>query len=189
MTITSPPPFQVLARRSVATNTRFNLRFDHLRTEEGDDIPTYLVVDPLVRSTCGYSGVAVLPVVDGHFLLQRIYRHPVERWGWEVPRGFIDAGETPVEAAQRELVEETGLACPLDAIQPLGEVSPEPGVFSSHILMFAATGCHSDPDRRLPELGRGESRLFAAEEVLAMAGTPVLFCATTMVCFFRYYSR
>jgi 8-oxo-dGDP phosphatase len=31
-----------------------------------------------------------------------------DRWGWELPGGLIDEGEEPVEAAIRELEEETG---------------------------------------------------------------------------------
>ena len=39
-----------------------------------------------------------------------IWRHRfiTGRWGWEVPMGMIDAGETPAQAAAREVEEETG---------------------------------------------------------------------------------
>jgi len=180
------PPFRVLARRSVAHNTRFDIRFDHLRTDDGEDIPAYLVVDPLALSADGCAGVAILPVVGDRILLHHIYRHPVSRWGWEVPRGFIDDGETPLQAAQRELIEETGLHCDLDALVPLGQLSPEPGIINARVRIFAATECRDRPDHRQPELGRGEGRLFSPNEVSAMAGTETLFCAITMACFYRY---
>ncbi len=50
--------------------------------------------------------VAVTPERD--VLLVRQYRHPVRDWTLEVPAGSVDDGETPAEAAARELAEEVG---------------------------------------------------------------------------------
>ena len=44
----------------------------------------------------------------GELLLVRQYRHPVRDWTLEVPAGSVEDGETPLEAAQRELAEEVG---------------------------------------------------------------------------------
>ncbi len=58
-------------------------------------------------------GVAVIAVdTSGNILLQQEYRHPVEQIIWQVPGGLIDEGETPLAAARRELLEETGHAAP-----------------------------------------------------------------------------
>ena len=55
------------------------------------------------------SGSCVLPVCnDGRIILVRQYRNSIDEITYEVPAGFIDAGETPEEAAIRELREETG---------------------------------------------------------------------------------
>jgi rSAM/selenodomain-associated transferase 1 len=51
----------------------------------------------------------VVPVTtDGDVVLVRQYRHPVRDWTLEVPAGSLLEGETPHEAAERELLEETG---------------------------------------------------------------------------------
>src|SRR5215813_3746134 len=54
--------------------------------------------------------VGVLPFVDGdHVLLVRQYRYvQKENSRWEMPTGGIKPGETPEQAAQRELSEEAG---------------------------------------------------------------------------------
>jgi uncharacterized protein len=53
--------------------------------------------------------VFVVPVTDdGELVLVRQYRHPVRDWTLEVPAGTVDEGETPREAAERELEEEAG---------------------------------------------------------------------------------
>ncbi len=44
---------------------------------------------------------------DQVLLVQRV--NDPQRGAWTLPAGFVDAGEDPVEAAQRECLEETGL--------------------------------------------------------------------------------
>ena len=63
----------------------------------------------------GYSYLAVPRAVfvvavtaEDELLLVRQYRHPVRDWTLEVPAGSVHDGETPREAAARELAEETG---------------------------------------------------------------------------------
>jgi 8-oxo-dGTP diphosphatase len=51
---------------------------------------------------------AVLVERQGEILLVRRGNQPY-RGDWSLPAGFIDAGEDPVEAAERECLEETGL--------------------------------------------------------------------------------
>lgn len=52
--------------------------------------------------------VAALIVEDGRILLGRRANDP-QRGLWSLPAGFMDAGEDPVHALQRECLEETGL--------------------------------------------------------------------------------
>lgn len=45
---------------------------------------------------------------DGQFVMERQYRHGLGKTCFEIPAGVIEKGETPLEAAKRELMEETG---------------------------------------------------------------------------------
>jgi ADP-ribose diphosphatase len=62
------------------------------------------------REVVRHSGsVAVVAVQeDGRIVLVRQYRYPVDDSLWELPAGRLDAGESPEQAAQRELQEEIG---------------------------------------------------------------------------------
>ena len=45
---------------------------------------------------------------DGQFVMERQYRHGLRKTCFEIPAGVMEKGETPLEAAKRELMEETG---------------------------------------------------------------------------------
>ncbi len=61
------------------------------------------------RDVVRHSGsIVVLAVENGTILLERQYRHPAGRFLYELPAGRIDAGESELTAAKRELLEETG---------------------------------------------------------------------------------
>lgn len=54
--------------------------------------------------------IGVVPLhADGTITLVGQYRYPLERYSWEIPEGGGPVGVDPLESAQRELLEETGL--------------------------------------------------------------------------------
>ncbi len=54
------------------------------------------------------AAMVVALLDDGRVLLERQYRYPMHRVMIEFPAGKLDAGETPLDCAKRELFEETG---------------------------------------------------------------------------------
>jgi len=60
-------------------------------------------------------------------LVERQYRRGVDDFVYELPAGWVEKGESPIEAAKRELLEETGVNGSGDACF---ELYPQPG-FSS----------------------------------------------------------
>ncbi len=88
--------------------------------------------------------VVLLPVdPDGNILMVRQYRHAVERLLLELPAGSIDPGETPEDAATRELREETG--CRPGRLEKLGGFYAAPGYCTEYLHFFRATGLQSSP--------------------------------------------
>src|SRR5947209_4143891 len=81
-------------RRKICENRVFSVYLDHLRDASGSEIPDYLVVQPKRSNGDLVSGVSVLPFLGDRIGLLLVYRHAIGRPMWEVPRGFVDAGET-----------------------------------------------------------------------------------------------
>ena len=74
---------------------------------------------------------------QGRVLLVQQYRHPVRRRLDELPAGLLDKpGEPALEAAQRELVEEAGLAA--GTWHVLVDVLTSPGMTDEAIRIFLA---------------------------------------------------
>ena len=73
---------------------------------------------------------------DQHVLLLWRHRFITNRWGWEIPIGRIEEGESPVDAAAREFEEETGWRT--GPLRPLIYVQPTPGLSSSEHHIFRA---------------------------------------------------
>ena len=82
--------------------------------------------------------VVVLPIDSkGNILLERQYRHAVSRELLELPAGSIDPGETPEEAAVRELREETGYKP--GKLEKLGGFYAAPGYCTEYLHFFRAS--------------------------------------------------
>jgi 8-oxo-dGTP pyrophosphatase MutT (NUDIX family) len=82
------------------------------------------------------AGVIVRDPTRGVLLLRR-HRFVTDTWGWEIPAGRVDPGETPEEAAVRESVEETGWR-PLDLAR-LGFSHPTNGLMDQRFEYFVAS--------------------------------------------------
>ena len=81
------------------------------------------------------GGVAILPLFQDQLVLCRNFRHAPRRWELEIPRGFIDEGETPEAAASREMKEEYGVAGA--SMIDLGCVNADTGLMAYDVACYA----------------------------------------------------
>lgn len=98
------------------------------------------------RDVIHHSGSVVVLAVDDsvsppRLLLERQYRHAARDYLWELPAGRIDAGEKPLPAAKRELLEETGYTA--DHWRRILYFYASPGFVAETMSVFMATGLRS----------------------------------------------
>lgn len=109
------------------------------------------------------TGVILDP--DGRLLLVRRNREPGLD-GWALPGGFVETGESPVEAAVRELEEETGLKASGPALIDI--IHQESEFYGTSLLII---GYHFGSFDGIPEPGddAGEVRFFGRDEIPPLA--------------------
>ncbi|HXE74674.1 MAG TPA: NUDIX hydrolase [Candidatus Xenobia bacterium] len=125
------------------------------------------------------GSVVVLPVfADGHILLVRQYRHAADSFLWELVAGHIEPNERPVEAARRELREETGYEA--RRFKRLLTFFPTPGFLTERMHLYRATGLRAGPSR--PEEDEDfEVRAFSRRELERMLNRNELRDGKTLV--------
>jgi len=124
------PRAAALLRDRVLLRTRvYRVHEQTWRGPDGIRFTRHVVVHP--------GAVAVLAQPSpGRVLLIRQFRVPARRWLLEIPAGTLEAGETPIACARRELVEETGFRA--RRWGRLGAVWPVPGYCTERIHLYRA---------------------------------------------------
>ena len=133
-----------------------------------------------VREVVHHGGSAViLPrFADGRILLIRQYRLAAGKPLWELPAGSIDKGETALQAAKRELAEETGYRS--RSWRKLLEFYPSPGFVDEKMTVFLAETIRAgqanmEPDERII------ARAFKMKEAIRMVRGGKIVDAKTLI--------
>lgn len=87
----------------------------------------------VIRMPAEAAGTVIYDPDRGVLLLWR-HRFTTDTWGWEVPAGRVDDGETPIEAGAREALEETGWQP--GALRVLGRYFPHNGSSDAVFNLF-----------------------------------------------------
>jgi ADP-ribose pyrophosphatase len=129
-------------------------------------------VDPksgfeMKRSVVRHAGSAVMMAMDDkkRILLVRQYRLPAGDYMWELPAGKVDDGEKPMQAAKRELAEETGYKA--SKWTKLVSFFASPGYVQERMTIFLATDLTEGEATPMDD-EQIETRWFKRKEVAQM---------------------
>ncbi|MEM5553209.1 ADP compounds hydrolase NudE [Pseudoalteromonas neustonica] len=124
-----PTPPEILSDEVVAKSRLFTVESLELKFSNGEQRQY-----ERIRGG-GRGAVMIVPLnIDNELLLVREYCAGTNDYQLGFPKGLIDPGETPEQAANRELKEEVGFGA--EQLQPLKVVSMAPSYFNAtmHIL-------------------------------------------------------
>lgn len=134
-------PGQVSSRR-VYSGRVISLDIDEVRFPDGSIGSLEMIRHP--------GASAVVPLLDSdddpQVLLIRQYRYAADGYVYEIPAGRLDAGESPLECAHRELSEETGYRA--ERVEHLFTMYTTPGFTDEKIHLFLATGLSAGESHR-----------------------------------------
>lgn len=124
--------WEIVSSEYIAHRPWLTARKDAVRLPDGRINPEYWILEfP--------DWVNVIAITkDGKFIMERQYRHGAGKTGWELPCGVIEKGEEPLEAAKRELEEETGYGG--GEWSHLMSLSPNPSNHTNMAHTFVARG-------------------------------------------------
>ena len=154
-------PWRTLSSRTVLRDRWINVRADDCLTETGKSVaPYYVLTYPDFVDV-----VAILP--GERLLLVEQYRHGAATAVLELPGGMMDPGDIdPVEAARRELLEETGYGA--TGWQLVSSLFVNPAIQTNRVHFVLATGCQQVSE---PTLESGEEgmvmRIMPIADVMA----------------------
>ena len=133
-----PTPFERQSREVLVHNEWHRYCHDRYTRTDGS-VGSYYYID--MHGACG-----IIPLFeDGTTAILRVHRYLLEQTLWEFPIGGMDEGETPLEAARKELREEAGLLA--GDWQGLGSFAPYKGVSNELTHFFAARDLSPTPQQ------------------------------------------
>ena len=117
--------------RHIYKGRLISLRLQEVTLPNGFKVKLELIKHP--------GAALVVPFLSAaRILILRQFRPVINSYLYELPAGTLDAGETPLECAKREIIEETGYRA--DKFYFLGDIYPVPGYSSEKISIYKARG-------------------------------------------------
>ncbi|MBM4331120.1 MAG: NUDIX hydrolase [Deltaproteobacteria bacterium] len=123
-----PGPWEFLRSTILQSCRVFSLKMEGYRSPRtGREHDFYLIDAP--------DWVNVIPLTADHkVILVKQFRFGTKDFSLEIPGGMLDDGDTPEQAASRELLEETGYAG--DEPVLLGAVHPNPAIHTNRCYTY-----------------------------------------------------
>ena len=125
-----PKPWKLISSKAHESYRIFSLRTDRAQSPRTNEEHNFYILE----ST---DWVNVIPLTQqNEVVLISQYRHGIREITLEIPGGMVEAGDSPEEAARRELREETGYA--ESQMILLGSVHPNPAFLNNKCYTYVA---------------------------------------------------
>lgn len=172
--------YEIIKSEYIIRRPWLTARKDTLRMRDGRINPEYYVLE--------YPDwINVIAITeDGHFVMERQYRHGLQWEGYEIPAGVIEEGETPLEAAKRELQEETGYGGGNWTAHMV--TSPNSSTSTNLVHSFIATGVKRISGQHLDSTEEISVHLMTREEVYGLMLDGKIIQALMLAPLWKYFA-
>jgi ADP-ribose pyrophosphatase len=132
--------------------------------------------------------INVIPLTADHrVVMVRQYRHGSREITLEIPGGLLDPGDTPEEAAARELLEETGYQA--EEYTEIGVSNPNPAIFNNRCYTYTAQHLKKVSDPRLDQAEDIEVVLVPLSEIPGLIRNGEIDHAIVISAFYFYFQK
>lgn len=131
------------------------VRKDHVKQPTGVELEDFYVLE--------YPDwINVIAITeDGKYIIEEQYRHGIQKVCVELCAGNVESGETPLETAQRELLEETGYGEGEWSI--IGKYAPNASAMTNYCHCFLAKGVKKLQNQQLDQSEHIKIRLVSED--------------------------
>lgn len=149
--------WKILDSEYLLRHQYMTLRKDKVELNNGHIVNDYFVIEKA-------NWINVIAITEeGKFVFERQYRHGARVINYELPAGIIEEGEEPIEAAKRELLEETGYSG--GEWVEYNRAYPNPSSMTNMNYTFLAKGVRKEKEQNLEVTENIEVLFLSIEEV------------------------
>ena len=172
-------PWRLISSRKNESYRVFKLRTDRARSPRTDEEHDFYILE-------SKDWVNVIPITpQNEVVMISQFRHGIREITLEIPGGIVERSDSPEEAAQRELREETGYKG--SEMILLGHVHPNPAILNNKCYTFLAKNVMQAGEQDQDEKEDIEVLLTPLDNIPALIREGEITHSLVLAAFYRFY--